>query len=166
VIADVYEAVDRMLWALLAWIAVFAFVCTLLLLSMAAGIAWAWRAPRKRSSGHRSVPEPVSVPRDPEAAQRPSGARACPSWSVGGVAPSATARRMLGAPLVDGGLGPHGGATDLLGLREVGDPVDEVVDALPVDAETRSDLVRREVAGDLHGSTIAATSSPSTARIE
>jgi hypothetical protein len=48
VIVDVYEAVDRMLWALLAWIAVFAVVGTLLLLSMAAGIAWAWRAARRR----------------------------------------------------------------------------------------------------------------------
>lgn len=47
-IVDVYEAVDRMLWALLAWIAVFAVVGTLLLLGAAAAVAWAWRAVRKR----------------------------------------------------------------------------------------------------------------------
>jgi hypothetical protein len=75
VIVDLYEAVDRMLWALLAWIVAAAFVCTLLLLGMAAGIAWAWRALRKRHSDHRSAPEPESVPRAPEAVQRPPEAR-------------------------------------------------------------------------------------------
>jgi hypothetical protein len=75
VIVDLYEAIDRMLWALLAWIVAAAFVCTLLLLGMAAGIAWAWRALRKRLSARLRPEQPESVPRDPEAAERPSGAR-------------------------------------------------------------------------------------------
>jgi hypothetical protein len=48
VIVDLYEAIDRMLWALFAWIVVFAAVGTLLLLSAAAAIARAWRASRRR----------------------------------------------------------------------------------------------------------------------
>jgi hypothetical protein len=78
VIVDVYEAIDRMLWALLAWIAVFAAAGTLLLLGTAAGIAWAWRALRKRHSGRLAASEPASVPRDPDTAERPSGARTPP----------------------------------------------------------------------------------------
>jgi hypothetical protein len=48
VIVDLYEAIDRMLWALLAWIAVFAALGALLLLGVAAVVAWAWRAARRR----------------------------------------------------------------------------------------------------------------------
>lgn len=85
-IVDVYEAVDRMLWALLAWIAVFAVVGTLLLLSMAAGIAWAWRALRP-SRGHRAAPGAPHASdggREPHGLRKPSGARTgprAPSWA-------------------------------------------------------------------------------------
>lgn len=103
-----------------------------------------------------------------------------PSWARGSLGARLLARRrvrgsggllwlpargVLGAPLVDSGLGPYRGAPDLLRLGEVRDPVGQVVDALPGDAETCCDLVRREVAGDLHVSTVAPLSSPSTARI-
>jgi hypothetical protein len=77
-IAEVVDTAIALGWALLAWIAVFAAAGTLLLLGTAAGIAWAWRALRKRHSGRLAASEPASVPRDPDTAERPSGARTPP----------------------------------------------------------------------------------------
>jgi hypothetical protein len=80
VIVDVYEAIDRMLWALLAWIAVFAAVGTLLLLAVAAAVAWAWRALRP-SRGHRAAPDAPHAPnggREPRGLRKPSGDRTGP----------------------------------------------------------------------------------------
>jgi len=84
VIVDLYDAIDRMLWAIVAWIAIGAALATPVALlaawAVTRAVKRAWRAAR-RSVGAgeplcaRLEPEqPESVPRDPEAAQRPSEA--------------------------------------------------------------------------------------------
>lgn len=79
--------------------------------------------------------------------------------------PLALSSRVLGAPLVHRRFKPQRRTADFGRLREVGNPIDQVVDALPIDTETRCDLVRREVTGDLHGATVTPSSSRTTARL-
>lgn len=159
--------------ALVGWLFVGAFMAAVFLYAATATGAWgvraAWRALRRRVS-----PDPV--PHVPE----PHRKRPVPSWARGRLGARAyvaccvrasagllwlPSGWVLGAPLVYRRFGPQRGAADLDRFREVDDPVGEVVDALPLDAETCCDLVGREVAGDLHVSTVAPSSSPSTASI-
>jgi hypothetical protein len=80
VIVDLYEAIDRMLWALLAWIVVGAALGTLLLLGVAAVVAWLWRIARRSTGARKGLKGPLAssaatsdqIPDPP--AERPSEA--------------------------------------------------------------------------------------------
>jgi hypothetical protein len=80
VIVDLYDAIDRMLWAIVAWIAIGAAIGTVLVLGLLAGIAWAWRALRERLSARLRPSEPESdhIP-DPPAERR--SAPHTPAWA-------------------------------------------------------------------------------------
>jgi hypothetical protein len=85
VIVDLYEAVDRMLWAIAAWIAAGAAVVTLLGYGLAALVWCAWTTVRRGVSGAmaaRGARKPLSarlaasqafgVPHEPDAPERAS----------------------------------------------------------------------------------------------
>ena len=84
-IVDLYEAVDRMLWAIAGWIAAGAAVVTLLGYTLAALVwcAWtavrrgvaaaaAWRGLRRGSAAPLAASQASSVPHEPDAPERAS----------------------------------------------------------------------------------------------
>lgn len=73
-IVDLYDAIDRMLWALLAWIAIGAALATPVLLLAAWAVAraakTAWRAlsgPCDASDAPDAEPDPQDAPEPPQA---------------------------------------------------------------------------------------------------
>lgn len=80
-IVDLYDAIDRMLWAIVAWIAVFAAVGTVVLLSGLALGMWAvkraWRA-LSGPCGASDAPEAAPDVRD---APEPADGRTAPRWA-------------------------------------------------------------------------------------
>jgi hypothetical protein len=86
VIVDLYEAVDRMLWAIAAWIAAGAAVAAPVALFsgwvVTRVVKWAWRAarrawgstaPRGALGARLPASQPSSVPHGPDAPERASG---------------------------------------------------------------------------------------------
>ena len=91
-IVDLYEAVDRMLWAIAAWIAAGAAVVTAVGFGLAALVwcAWttvrrgvaaaaAWRGLRRGSAAPLAASQPSSVPHEPDAPERLSAPPPRPS---------------------------------------------------------------------------------------
>lgn len=66
-IVDLYDAIDRMLWAILAWIAIGAAIATPVLLVAAWAVTraakWAWRAIGPHARRGRCAP--AGAPRSP-----------------------------------------------------------------------------------------------------
>lgn len=140
-IAEAIDAAVTVGWALLAWIVLTAAFATAALYVVVAAV-WAvvrfiWLTLSAGWAAAASGRPPVGPSwRRGRIRARIYAAR--PVRGSGGLL-RLPARGVLGAPLLHRRLRPHGGAPDLLGPREVGDPVDEVVDALPVDAEACRD---------------------------
>ena len=74
-IVDLYDAIDRMLWAVFAWIVIAAVVAAPVALGVAAGLTWAVKRAWRSLSGPCGASEGAEVARDvpeaPEASQGP-----------------------------------------------------------------------------------------------
>jgi hypothetical protein len=77
VIAEVIDTAVTLGWALLAWIAVFAVVGTVVLFTGVALGTWAWRTARKRVTGPLAASQPSRAPESVPAPKQ----RHTPAWA-------------------------------------------------------------------------------------